>query len=68
MIKPQDIRIQTDPDFVYSKKHDYSLESIINSYPSGVPDRIICRILQITDDDLKKIYNSAIMTLKNGVD
>lgn len=60
----RDSRIETEEDFVVSKKHNNSLSRLLEDYPDGVPDKVICKVLQITPDDLKRHYKCAIMNLK----
>ena len=64
----RDSRIETDKDFVVSKKHNNSLSRLLADYPDGVPDRVICKVLQILPEDLKKTYRCAIIALKASIE
>lgn len=65
-MKPEkkDPRIQTDRDFVLSKKHNNSLKQLLKDYPGGVPDKVICKVLQISQEELTRLYECAIVNLK----
>ena len=63
----KDPRISSDADFVLSKKHEYSLTRLMQDYPDGVPDRIICKVLQITPEELQNHYRCAIINLKKSI-
>lgn len=58
-------KIETDKDYIMSKKHDNSLSALIKDYPNGVPDKVICKVLQISQEELDEIYNRAIINIKN---
>lgn len=63
----RDPRISSDADFVLSKKHENSLNKLMQEYPDGVPDRVICKVLQITPEELKRYYKCAIVNLKKSI-
>ena len=63
----RDLRIETDKDFIFSKKYNNSLSELLKDYPDGVPDKVICKVLQITPEDFKKYYKYAIMKLKTNL-
>ena len=60
----RDQRIDTDADFIVSKKYNNSLSTLLQDYPDGVPDRVICKVLQLSLEDFKKHYKCDIITLK----
>ena len=62
-MKERDQRVESDPDFIVSKKDNNSLSILIERYPDGVPDKVICRTLQITPEELQKHYDRAILRL-----
>jgi len=66
-IRSKDSRIESDKDFVFSKKFNNSMKLLIKNYPNGVPDKVICKVLQISLDDFKKLYNNAISKLRDSV-
>lgn len=65
--KERDPRIENEKDFVLSKKHSNSLKRLVDSYPNGVPDNVICRVLQITPEDLQSKYKIALDILKTKI-
>lgn len=64
-MEERDIRLEVDRDFILSKRYNNSLHLIIKDNPNGIPDRIICRVLQIQQEDLEKIYNRAILSMRD---
>lgn len=46
--------LDNDPDFVYSKRHNYSLAELERKHPEGCPDRLIAAVLLITEDDAEE--------------
>ena len=57
-------KIQTEEDYISLKRYDFSLEKIIDSYPDGVPSRLIAQSLKMDENIVEEIYNSAIMKLR----
>jgi len=64
----RDKRIETNKDFIVSRKHNNSLASLLTEYPQGVPDDVICRVLQLTPSELKVYYDGAMGCLKSVLD
>ena len=67
MEKERDQRIESEKDFVLSKKHGNSIKRLVDSYPNGVPDNVICRVLQVSPEDLQDRYNAAIAFLRKKI-
>jgi len=63
-MEDRDVRLDEDRSFVISKKHNNNLYPLLKEYPRGIPDRIICRSLQISKEELETIYKRAILSLK----
>ena len=63
-MEERDILLDLDRDFIISKKYSNSLNLMLKDNPSGVSDRIICRVLQISPEDLEKKYNHAILSMR----
>jgi hypothetical protein len=63
----RDPRIDTDEDFIVAPGYNNSISKLIENYPNGVPDYIICRVLKITPDKLKETYKRAILKLKEAL-
>jgi len=62
--KKRDLRLETDRDFIVSERYNNNLSELISNYPDGVPDKVICRTLQITQKELETYYDCAIINLK----
>jgi hypothetical protein len=57
-------RIQTEEDYIRSKKFHNSLNKFISKNPDGSEDAAIARILMIAVEDVEKIYNEAVAKLR----
>ena len=57
-------RIQEDPDFVYLKRFDYSLDKVVQRYPDGAPTRVIAQALMLTEEDVEDMYPQIVAKLQ----
>lgn len=60
-------RIQEDPDFVFLKRFDYSLQKLLERYPEGCPERIIANALMLTEEDIDILYDKLVIKLRNSM-
>lgn len=62
--------LETDPDWISSKRFDYSLAKLIERYPNGCPDRIIAAVLMIQEEEVEVLYQNVVLKLRRfmGVD
>jgi hypothetical protein len=63
-------KIKEDPYFIYSKKYDFNILNLINREDFN-PKRIrIDQLLQMTVEEVDKIYNSALSKYRHffGID
>ncbi len=58
------IRIETDPDFIFVKRFDYSLNKLLERYPDGAPSRVIAQALLITEEDVEAQYEKVIRKMR----
>ncbi len=59
-------KLQTDPDFIYLKRFDYSLAKLLKRYPEGVPNnKLIAQALMITEEDVDRLYADIVESLKS---
>lgn len=58
------LKIQNDPDFVASKRFDYSLARVLERFPDGAPDRTIAQALMISEDDVQRLYEEIVLRLR----
>ena len=57
-------RILNDPDWIFSKKNENSLEKLKQKYPEGCPDRIGASVLRLSLEDFQKEYERIVSKLK----
>ena len=57
-------RVETEADFVYSKRFDFSLQKCLDRYPDGAPNRIIAQCLMLTEEEVEQIYQDVVQKLR----
>ena len=57
-------KIETDPDFINSKKHRYSMQRFLDQSPGGTTDNIIAYFLCLQPHDVKDLYDSAVKKIR----
>lgn len=60
-------KLNHDPSFINLKRFNYSLEKLLERYPTGVPDRIIALALNITEEEVEIIYQDIIKQLQEKI-
>lgn len=53
-------RIEEDPDFINCKRHQDSLQRLIDSNPNGCTDRVIAQALMIEESEVEEIYQGIV--------
>lgn len=53
-------RLETEPDFVNSPKHGYSLQELEKVNPNGVNDRFAATLLAISMEEFQALIRSTI--------
>lgn len=56
--------LETDPDFIYSKRFGYSLKKLLKRYPEGCPDRILAAALMMTEEQAEETYKQIVLKLR----
>lgn len=56
--------LHKDKDFIYSKRFDYSIEKLLERYPDGAPIKVIAQVLLVTEEEVEKLTQEAILTLR----
>lgn len=59
--------LNTEPDFIYSKRFDFSLKKLLDRYPEGAPTKVIAQSLMMTEDELQELEQSIIIKLRQGL-
>lgn len=62
-----DIRVDTEPDFILSKKFGYSMQRLIERYPDGAPDEVIAQALGITPAEVEKEYQAIVLKIREDL-
>lgn len=61
-------KVHEDEDYIkHSKSHD-SLKRFLTQYPDGVDDLMISRLLLMTEDQVKELYDQAVQLLREELD
>lgn len=63
---PQQVRhkIDSDPDFIWSKRFDFSLKKLLERYPNGAPQHVIESALQMSSEEIEDTYDGIIDKLR----
>ena len=56
--------IEQDKDFIYSKRFDFSIEKLLERYPEGAPTKVIAQVLLVTEEEVDKLTQEAILSLR----
>jgi hypothetical protein len=67
MIEEKKRKILEDEDFIDYPKFKNSLSKLIEKYPDGVSDEVIAKVLNITPEEVEKIYNSSIQKIQKSL-
>lgn len=57
-------KVKDDEDFVFSKRHEYSLLKLEERYPDGVPDNVIATVLMIPEDQVENEYDKVVEKMR----
>jgi len=58
-------KIATDPDFIWSKKYQFSLKNALKKDKLQLTDKTIAQYLRLTLEEFECIYNNVIEKLKS---
>lgn len=58
-------KIETDPDYIYSKRFGNSLAACVERYPEGASTKLIAQVLLMTEEEVENIYLSVIEKLRD---
>lgn len=57
-------KINTEPDFVYSKKFNHSMLEMLQKYPDGVPDNVIMKVLKLKPNQFQILFSKILTKLR----
>lgn len=60
-------KINTEPDFIYSKKFNNSLLQILEKYPNGVPDNVIVKVLKLKTAQFNTLFSKILAKLRGDL-
>lgn len=56
--------IHNEDTFVNSKRYGYSIDAVMERYPDGAPDNVICSLLELDSDQLDGLHAGIISKLR----
>ena len=59
--------IDSNPDFIHSKRFDNSLSKCLDRYPDGAPTKLIASSLLMSEDEVEALYGKVIRKLRNAM-
>ena len=60
----RDERLDIDEDFILSPKHGNSLRKLLKAQPNGVSNDTIGRVMDLSPEEVERIYKSALRKLR----
>lgn len=57
-------KIESEPDFIYNKRFEFSLEKCLERYPDGAPPRIVAQSLLMTEDEVEETTRHVVQKLR----
>lgn len=57
-------QIEKDPDFIASKRFDFSLKKALERYPDGCPDKVVAQALMIPEHEVEELYLKAVSKIR----
>lgn len=57
-------RLDNEEDFIDCNKHGFSIKHLIDKNPEGVDDTTIARVLNISVEEVEKVYQNAINKIR----
>lgn len=57
-------KVHEEPDFVNSKRYDYSLQKLEERYPDGAPDSVIASALMIEEEEVEPEFDKVVVKLR----
>jgi hypothetical protein len=58
-------RILEEDEFVFSKRHNYSMTELENRYPEGCPDNVIASVLLMTEEEVVEAYQQLVLRYRS---
>jgi hypothetical protein len=58
------LQLASNPDFVNSKRFDYSIVRVEEEYPHGCPDHIVADLLNMTPAELEVEWDGIVVALR----
>jgi hypothetical protein len=59
--------IETDEDFIYCPRLGNSLDKFIDNHPDGVDEDRIAKVLMMTEEEVREIFEQALKKLRKGM-
>lgn len=58
-------RLENDEDFIVAPRHRNSLKQLLSDSSKGIDDKVIARVLNISQEEVETVYQSAILKLRS---
>lgn len=58
-------RIESDPDFIYSRRFGFSLDKCLDRYPDGAPTKVIAQALLMTEEEVEESVERVVGLLRD---
>ena len=58
-------KIILDPNFINIKRFDFSMDTLLQRYPDGAPDKVVASALMMTEEEVADFYEGVVEKLRS---
>ena len=58
-------KIDSEPDYIYSKRFGNSLAACVERYPEGASTKLIAQVLLMTEEEVEETYLQVVEKLRD---
>lgn len=60
-------KLRKDPEFVFSKRYDYSIVKLEERYPDGAPNNVIANVLMLSEAEVEEEYQRVVVKMRGSM-
>lgn len=58
-------RIFEEEEYIFSKRHNYSLTELEERYPDGCPDNVIASVVMMSEEEVAEAYKQLVLRFRD---
>ncbi len=59
--------IAADSDFIYSPRFNFSMKNLMDKFPEGASDKLIAQVLLISEEEVRRLAEEAMLKLREKI-